>query len=601
MKFEYLLEDLLNEASPQEIYQQYYSDIPEPTFQKIVSADPQSVVNQGVIKRIGKYSKLFLKLFKEGSLKLEDLPKGTEYLGHVYKRNIPININNIKSLADLYEIVKKHIVESSPDLETVMSILDKNEYKYVLNGQKWIILIPKTEIASCYLGAGTQWCTTWGKNSLNKSYRDRENHFARHHKQGPLYILINKFDSSDKYQFHFETKQYMNPADRQIIISEFLDENPEILKFFFPSLYNENSVDDDEIARADVLSNKTGILLMNKFTKDTDNPLVKSIITNDIRTINELITDNSLSESVDVRDGYIIFEFRKFPYNLTEISNKISSLEGMKRDSWGNVHSTIIDNVKYGGRWEEELEYIFKNYFEQNQSQIKSMTQQSLNYEKFKFLYFEDFYNNEKIQDKYTEVYTDSTYGNYEAEIDIMINEIKKYINFNSGYYSNEAKVPIFRFIQYIVGKEITMISDVGDLLSDYCNGNGIDAEYYEDLYNYEMVLPTYEKMSYEVENYFDDLFDLEDGSSKCTELRQKFNDVIKGVFEGNYTFENEHVYIDIPKPSIDCQDESVYITYRNKDSGKSYKGNVKIDNLASYATNYKLFESFISFKKIIK
>ena len=88
MKFKYLLEDLLNEASPQEIYKQYYSDIPEPTFIKIVSSDPQSVVNQGIVKRIGKYSKLFLKLFKESKLKLEDLPKGKEYLDHVYKRNI---------------------------------------------------------------------------------------------------------------------------------------------------------------------------------------------------------------------------------------------------------------------------------------------------------------------------------------------------------------------------------------------------------------------------------------------------------------------------------------------------------------------------------
>lgn len=601
MKFEYLLEDLLNEASPQEIYQQYYSDIPEPTFQKIVSADPQSVVNQGVIKRIGKYSKLFLKLFKEGSLKLEDLPKGTEYLGHVYKRNIPININNIKSLADLYEIVKKHIVESSPDLETIMSVLDKNEYKYVLNGQKWMILIPKTEISSCYLGAGTQWCTTWGKHSLNKSHRDRDNHFSRHNTQGPLYIIINKENPADKYQFHFETKQYMNPSDNQIDISQFLDNNPEVLRYFFPSLYNENSVGDDEIVRADVLSNKTGTLLMNKFIKDTDNPLVKSITTNDIRTINELITDNSLSESVEVRDGYIIFEFRKFPYKLKEISHKLSSLEGMKRDSWSNVHSSIVDNIKYGGSWEDELEYIFVNYFKENESQIKSMTQQNLNYEKFKFLYLEDFYNNEKIQDKYIEVYTDSTYSNYEAEIDKMINEIKKFIIFDYGRYSDESKVSIFRFIQYISGKEITTISDVGDLLSDYCNDNNIDADDYEDIYNYDMVQPTYEKMSYEVENYFDDLFDLEDNGGKCSELRQKFNDIINRVFKGSYTFENEHVYIDIPKPSIDCKNESIYIFYRNKDTGKSYTGNVKIDNLASYATNYKLFESYISFKKIIK
>jgi hypothetical protein len=41
-------------------------------------------------------------------------------------------------------------------------------------------------------------------------------HFLRHNEKGSLYILINKEDNTDKYQFHFETKQYMDKNDNVI-------------------------------------------------------------------------------------------------------------------------------------------------------------------------------------------------------------------------------------------------------------------------------------------------------------------------------------------------------------------------------------------------
>lgn len=599
MKFEYLLEDLLNEASPQEIYQQYYSDIPEPTFQKIVSSDPQSVVNQGVIKRIGKYSKLFLKLFKEGSLKLEDLPKGKEYLSHVYKRNIPVNINNIKSLTDLYEIVKKYIVEGSPDLETVMSILNTNEYDYKLNGEKWMILIPKTEVAACYLGVGTQWCTTWGKNSLNKSYRDRENHFARHHKQGPLYILINKENPSDKYQFHFETKQYMNPADRQINLSEFLDNNPEVLKFFFPSLYNEDSISDEEMTRVNVLSDDTKNLLINKFIKNTDNILAKSIGINDLSKINELIVDDSLEDDVNIKDGRLVFNFKNTPYELNEYDSVLSYLHASKNNSYNDVWEDV-NNMIQDNEWEDELQYIFEEYYKENVSDIKQMTEIS-NYEQFKNTYFENFYNNDKIQREYIDKYADLSNGNYDANINEMINDIEKFISVDRYHYrGTDIEIPIFRFIEYIAKNNITTISDVADTLKDYCYDNNVN-DSYDGIYDYEKEPPTYEKLKYEIDKYFDDLFDIENENVVCQELRQKLNQIISQVFKGSDTFSNEHVYIKIPKRNIDCENQTVDIVYRNKNTGNSYNGAVKIDNLASYATNYKLFESYISFKKIIK
>lgn len=599
MKFKYLLEDLLNEASPQEIYKQYYSDIPEPTFIKIVSSDPQSVVNQGIVKRIGKYSKLFLKLFKEGKLKLEDLPKGKEYLDHVYKRNISLNVNSINSIADLYDVVKKFIVESSPDLKTILSVLNSNEYEYKLNGEKWMILIPKTEVAACYLGVSTQWCTTWGKNSLNKSYRDRENHFARHHKQGPLYILINKENPSDKYQFHFETKQYMDPSDKQITTSKFLDENPEILKFFFPSLYNEESISDKEMLRVSVLSDDKRNLLIDKIVKDTDNPLVKSIGSKSLELINELIKDESLGDSIDLRDSLLVFNFKKMPYELVDYENHLSYLNSSKSDSYSQVWEDINSSMEQD-MWGSELLSIFEKYYKENVSHVKSMTGIN-NFEKFKLLYYENFYNDNDIQRKYIDESADLSDANYTSNINEMINDVEKYISFDQNYYRGpDVEVPIFMFIEFIVKNNITTITDVGEILENYLNDNNVSSDY-DSLYDYDREYADYSKLKNEVDDYFDKIFDSDNSDEGCGILRQKFNDIIVRVFKDSYTFENEHVYIDIPKPIIDCENESVYITYKNKDTSKSYKGNVKIDNLASYATNYKLFESYISFKKIIK
>jgi hypothetical protein len=53
-------------------------------------------------------------------------------------------------------------------------------------------------------------------------------------------------------------------------------------------------------------------------------------------------------------------------------------------------------------------------------------------------------------------------------------------------------------------------------------------------------------------------------------------------------------------KSGVECDNESVDIEYKNNDTGKIYNGHVKVDNLASYVTNYKLFENFITFKKNI-
>lgn len=192
MKFDILLEDLLNELSGEEIYQKYYSKIPYNEFLEIVSSDPQSVVSNDKIQKMGKYSKLLILLFQKGGLQLEDLDKAKEYLGYVYQHKIPMDLGKIKQLADIYNVVKDYIAKDTKSLEEILKILSKEEFKVLHNGENWYIFQPLTEKASCYLGVNTEWCTTWGPYSLNKKHKDRGNMFSRYSPQGPLFIMIDK-------------------------------------------------------------------------------------------------------------------------------------------------------------------------------------------------------------------------------------------------------------------------------------------------------------------------------------------------------------------------------------------------------------------------
>ena len=44
--------------------------------------------------------------------------------------------------------------------------------------------------------------------------------------------MLNKKDPTDKYQFHFESNQYMDKEDRQVNLPTFLNERPELKEFF---------------------------------------------------------------------------------------------------------------------------------------------------------------------------------------------------------------------------------------------------------------------------------------------------------------------------------------------------------------------------------
>ena len=191
------------------IRQKYYSDIPENDFWKIVRADPTSL--QG--KRIGKYSKWLFRIYRdmvESVIKKrfvkEDLTKATEYLKDFdrYKSRLSINqrdINSYDSLSDLYLAIK-----SFRDAEKPITPKDiKSGAEKMYEDERWLVVIPHTKEASCLYGANTQWCTAARENNAFKEYNEN----------GYLYINIDKKNNC-KYQFHFESNQFMDETDDRI-------------------------------------------------------------------------------------------------------------------------------------------------------------------------------------------------------------------------------------------------------------------------------------------------------------------------------------------------------------------------------------------------
>ena len=205
-------ESLLLEATLDDIYTKYYSNIPQDEFWQIIKADP--TYNEQKSQKMGKYGKWLLNLYKQGKLKNEDLYKATDYLSYFvkyYNKITEKDINKLPDLPSLYNIIKpyKEASDNGEDIATsksdeVRRIKEGAEKVYEDN--QWLVVVPHTQEASCYYGKNTQWCT---------AATDSYNMFNHYNNQGPLFINIRKTDGK-KFQFHFETNSFMDETDTPI-------------------------------------------------------------------------------------------------------------------------------------------------------------------------------------------------------------------------------------------------------------------------------------------------------------------------------------------------------------------------------------------------
>jgi len=595
-------ENLLLELDGQGIYDKFYkSHLDFKTFRHIVQFDPKTIIkNQEVIK-VGRYSKILLNLFLKKELKAEDLPKANEYLTYVYKHNIPLDFNKIKSLGDIYAVIQKYLVIDQTDLESILPHLSKNDYEILHDGDEWIIYKPLSEKGACYLGVGTEWCTTWGPYSLNKKDTDKSNYFSRY--SGDLYVIINKQNpNEEKYQFHINSEQYMNKADRPIEVGKFLNKTPELKHFFFPSFVNNVTPIElnEELEKISLLTTEDAMLLLRKSvdSKSQKNPFVIALLNRDEKGINSLIQDDNLDGDVSF-DGksFLSFDVKRMGPITDSFYYTVSSYESDLNDSRNRVYNDM-------GDLESNNEYIkeFVNDFcDKNKNDI-TQSLGTVDIESFKKIFFNELSSNDNTTETFIDNAVDLSVSEFEGLVETELNEYKKYVIFDIYSRSMIVSVNMAFFLRFIIEQKITNINDnTAKILDDYLLNTQL-SEDYQYIYDYQQHLPKPDDGG-SFDNFVDSLFDdfiEENTHENCKPLYDMFYALKKKFFpDDNNTFENEHIIVGIDS-GVNCENGGVMIRFLNKDTNKSYHGYVKVENLVNYINNYQLFETIITFKKNI-
>ena len=185
---------------------------------KLFTADPTTIRNsRGTFA--GKYCIWIGNQYVNGKLKVGDIPELKKALTtyNINKSQITTPISGIKSLSDLIAIISNYTddFKATRQLSKGEQTLEK-----VYEDADWVVYIPHTYEASRKIGGDTSWCTA----SSDSSY------FNMYTKDGPLYVNIRKSDGS-KYQFHFDSRQFMNADNEKVSIRE-LGLSEGLVKFY---------------------------------------------------------------------------------------------------------------------------------------------------------------------------------------------------------------------------------------------------------------------------------------------------------------------------------------------------------------------------------
>lgn len=228
IKLSSILQILITEASIEQLKTQFVDSgkINQKSFDDIVNTTPKSAYITWLLKKV-----------IDKNIKLEDAYKYKKYF-MVFdrrKKEYPYaDINQYKSSQDISNFIKTSVDildKESKDVSQQKGVAKSDKYKefYIdsTNGFE-VYMLPKGKKnlygASCELGSGTEWCTATGKT--------RE-HFDNYISKGPLFIFI-KPNSSEKYQFSYEGKDFMDKDDNPIGNESYVYELFKFIKEKYP-------------------------------------------------------------------------------------------------------------------------------------------------------------------------------------------------------------------------------------------------------------------------------------------------------------------------------------------------------------------------------
>ena len=136
------------------------------------------------------------------------------------------DIGKISSLPELFILNSRfggtgQVKDDESYLLTDRFFINNGQAELFFENRRWMVVVPKSYESSKFYACTSQWCTRFPDN------------YEHYTKDGPLYIIIDKLklnqdDATRRYQFHFESNQFMNMNDSQIDVGEFFKNNPSI-------------------------------------------------------------------------------------------------------------------------------------------------------------------------------------------------------------------------------------------------------------------------------------------------------------------------------------------------------------------------------------
>lgn len=242
--------------------------IHEDIFAAMIAADPTE--NKMYLQWM---LTIFSKLIKDGHIEEairfgdEDLPQANEYLqlfeGNKRKRlfkeltesNYALknltdttNINQYKSLSQLFDAVDPFIERDSSDFERSMQrFVDAGQALMPVKDRNFTLFIPLTRDANVLFNNFASWCTVRPGNGMFESYTNNSTPLS---KKSKIYIIIdNKFlrgeyneengiPNNMMYQIHFESKQLRDRSNgpNQNIYTSILSKSEALSNFFYEEL-----------------------------------------------------------------------------------------------------------------------------------------------------------------------------------------------------------------------------------------------------------------------------------------------------------------------------------------------------------------------------
>lgn len=204
------LVNLLKEVSVEQLKTQFVDSgkISQKDFNEITNITPKTAYITWLAKKVA-----------DKLIKTEDIYKYKKYF-NIFdrrKKEYPFSdINQYKTQNDLSQFISKSVdlidrESEDPSQQKGVSKEDKYKEFYIGSVDGFnVYKLPQGRKdlygVSCKLGSGTEWCTATGNT--------RE-HFDDYISEGPLFIFIKPGDK-EKYQFSYETDNFMDRRDRRI-------------------------------------------------------------------------------------------------------------------------------------------------------------------------------------------------------------------------------------------------------------------------------------------------------------------------------------------------------------------------------------------------